>query len=76
MPYGSDVSVEHEGKTYSGRYLIEKDLITVMYGGANIKANLGGMATYPDVFAGQLLLELVLKELRIKEKEDQIKKQG
>lgn len=75
MPYGTDVKTEHQGKTYSGRYIVEKDLITVMYGGAHVNANLGGMAGYPDVFAGQLLNELVLKDLALQEKERQISNQ-
>lgn len=76
MPYGFDVSTEYQGKTYSGRYIVKNDLITVLYGGAQIKANLGGMSGYPEVLAAQLLSELVKKEVERREEEKQIQEQN
>ena len=52
----TDVSIEHDGKTYTGSYRYEEGGITISYGGRSKWVHRGGMSD-------DTLIRLVLAEL-------------
>jgi hypothetical protein len=62
-PIRTDVSIEHEGKRYTGYYTIEHDIITVCLTGGRSKSAQVGL-TPPDSLATLILGELVIERRR------------
>ncbi len=56
------IEVEIDGKTYTGSYEIQGEMIEVSYGGRTKKTQLGGYAGYPELLVGSMIRELVQEE--------------
>ena len=56
------IEVEIDGKTYTGSYEIQGEMIEVSYGGRTKKTGLGGSASHPEPLARLMIGELVLEE--------------
>ena len=53
-----DISIEINGKTITGRYVVERGIITVIYGMTQKSTQLGNSSGYPEHLARMLLREL------------------
>ncbi len=56
------LEVKIYGKTYTGSYEIQGEMIEVSYGGRTKKTWLGGSASYPELLARLMIGELVREE--------------
>ena len=56
------VQINLEGKTYTGSYTVDAEMITVSYGGMSTMAHLGDFASHPIGLARLLLEEMVKGE--------------
>ena len=56
------VQINLEGKTYTGSYTVDAEMITVSYGGMSTMAHLGDFASHQIGLARLLLEEMVKGE--------------
>ena len=61
------VQINLEGKTYTGSYTVDAEIITVSYGDMRKTAHLGGFASAPASLARLVLTEMAI-ELQKKRK--------
>ncbi len=56
------VEVEFDGKTYTGSYEIQGEMIEVLHGGRTKKTQLGDYVGHPELVARSMIRELALQE--------------
>ncbi len=56
------IEIEIDGKTYTGSYEIQGEIIEVSHGGRTKKTQLGGYAHYPELLARSMIRLLVQEE--------------
>ncbi len=56
------IEVEIGGKSYTGSYEIQGEMIEVSHGGRTKKSKLGGYADHPEILVSFMIDELVQEE--------------